>query len=626
MSTKAIYQRVAVTDAGDIIPGAEYTVVDEGTGLDLTIYSSRAGASKSPPYFADSNGVIQFYIDPGLTYRVTASGGSGTYTDRYILSVLTGSEPNEIPTNAITDQIRVKSVASIEDMSGLTGVDGQQISVKGYHPGTTVGGDIFSYDASRVRTDHNGGMVISPARDLASEGLAAYLTTSVDTDTGCWVRRDVEYVTPEMFGAVGDETTDDTASVLAAFNFPAVHIPIGRFLVNDNIEVTTKTYITGEGTDLGAGSLSSSVLIKGASVVGDFLNLKANACSIKSVQLEGESGNSGDGLVTYYARVEVYDVSVYGMGRDGIRLGTDVNGANANLFKLEKIRSKYNGRHGLHLSQPSGSLWDVNAGTVIDADLQYNTECGAYLDYCAFNTFINLGCQANGTYGLYATDNSQLHKFFGGDFEVNGRPEGSSVTSYYDFYLSDLSEGNRIIGITCFNFPQTLYIGSDNNTTLDINEGSFAGDQQYAGLMMRNIPSDKPTMFDHYEEGEFTPVIVGATTPGSGTYSTQEGKFTRVGNAVNFTMRLTVSTHTGTGGIRIDDLPFSAEGLTTVTVITSGLTVSQNYFVLGYIIGDQILLKQQRVDTGGSTHSTDLVDIPINATFTVYASGTYFVA
>jgi hypothetical protein len=83
-----IYQRVAVTDAGDVIPGAEYTVINENTGVAAPIYSDRTGATLlTAPYFANSVGVIQFYIAQGTTYRVAASGGVGTYTDRYVYGV-----------------------------------------------------------------------------------------------------------------------------------------------------------------------------------------------------------------------------------------------------------------------------------------------------------------------------------------------------------------------------------------------------------------------------------------------------------------------------------------------------------------------------------------------------------
>jgi hypothetical protein len=83
-----IYQRVAVTDAGDVIPGAEYTVINENTGVAAPIYSDRTGSTLlTAPYFANSVGVIQFYIAQGTTFRVAASGGVGTYTDRYVYGV-----------------------------------------------------------------------------------------------------------------------------------------------------------------------------------------------------------------------------------------------------------------------------------------------------------------------------------------------------------------------------------------------------------------------------------------------------------------------------------------------------------------------------------------------------------
>ena len=77
-----------MTDAGDVIPGAEYTVINENTGVAAPIYSDRTGATLlTAPYFADSAGTIQFFIAQGTTFRVAASGGVGTYTDRYVYGV-----------------------------------------------------------------------------------------------------------------------------------------------------------------------------------------------------------------------------------------------------------------------------------------------------------------------------------------------------------------------------------------------------------------------------------------------------------------------------------------------------------------------------------------------------------
>ena len=53
-----------------------------------------------------------------------------------------------IDVQAAVDELgvtRVKSVASIADLFGLVGVDGQQINARGYQPTTTVGGGGFAW-------------------------------------------------------------------------------------------------------------------------------------------------------------------------------------------------------------------------------------------------------------------------------------------------------------------------------------------------------------------------------------------------------------------------------------------------------------------------------------------------
>ncbi len=60
-----------------------------------------------------------------------------------------------------------------------------------------------------------------------------------------------------------------------------------------------------------------------------------------------------------------------------------------------------------------------------------------------------------------------------------------------------------------------------------------------------------------YEEGTFSPTIIGATTAGTGTYSLQLGRYTRVGRAVYIQIQLAWSAHTGTGNMKVAGLPFT---------------------------------------------------------------------
>ncbi len=64
----------------------------------------------------------------------------------------------------------------------------------------------------------------------------------------------------------------------------------------------------------------------------------------------------------------------------------------------------------------------------------------------------------------------------------------------------------------------------------------------------------------HYSAGSFTPTI--AFTGGTATYTTQTGRFTRIGNRVFFNIYLLFAKNTGTGNITVNGLPFTSANVT----------------------------------------------------------------
>jgi hypothetical protein len=72
--------------------------------------------------------------------------------------------------------------------------------------------------------------------------------------------------------------------------------------------------------------------------------------------------------------------------------------------------------------------------------------------------------------------------------------------------------------------------------------------------------SDANTL-DDYEEGTFSPLIIGTTTAGTGTYTTQLGFYTKIGNVVYIQVFLVWSAHTGTGSIYFGGLPFTSKAV-----------------------------------------------------------------
>lgn len=126
-------------------------------------------------------------------------------------------------------------------------------------------------------------------------------------------------------------------------------------------------------------------------------------------------------------------------------------------------------------------------------------------------------------------------------------------------------------------------------------------------------------LLDDYEEGTFTPTIVGTTSAGAGTYSEQNGYYTKVGNRVYVNIALAWSAHTGTGNMRISGLPFTNENVTGNLAIPSfwvaDLALTAGNVIQGFVNtnGTQILLYQ--VPTGGG--ASTLVPIDTAATLRV---------
>jgi hypothetical protein len=66
---------------------------------------------------------------------------------------------------------------------------------------------------------------------------------------------------------------------------------------------------------------------------------------------------------------------------------------------------------------------------------------------------------------------------------------------------------------------------------------------------------------DDYEEGTWTPTIIGTATAGVGTYTTQVGVYTKVGRLITISGTVIWTAHTGTGNMAIQAIPFPSLNL-----------------------------------------------------------------
>ena len=98
----------------------------------------------------------------------------------------------------------------------------------------------------------------------------------------------------------------------------------------------------------------------------------------------------------------------------------------------------------------------------------------------------------------------------------------------------------------------------NSNGALVLAGGATAADGVGIAFPATQSASSNANALDDYEEGTWTPTYLGETTAGSTTYTTQLGKYTKIGNVVYCNMQLSWSAASGTGYINIGGLPFSA--------------------------------------------------------------------
>jgi hypothetical protein len=114
-----------------------------------------------------------------------------------------------------------------------------------------------------------------------------------------------------------------------------------------------------------------------------------------------------------------------------------------------------------------------------------------------------------------------------------------------------------------------LIIDSSGNTSI---KGLASAEQ---GISFDNGTNT----LEHYEEGTFTPQYSFVNTP---TYTTQTGKYTRIGNILYFTLKIEVSSldNTDTSNIHVTGLPFNASQL---YQINASLNPNQSTILADYL-------------------------------------------
>lgn len=150
--------------------------------------------------------------------------------------------------------------------------------------------------------------------------------------------------------------------------------------------------------------------------------------------------------------------------------------------------------------------------------------------------------------------------------------------------LSFTSDGVKV----AFSSGENIYVGDPNQgygAALQAINGSNVSVLNSGGLHFSNtVDNSAANTLSWYETGTYTPVLKGATTAGTFTYSTQLGRYTRIGRMVYIDVNVTVTgASVAPAGNLYITLPKTAisdtNKLSQAAAITNNLTITGQAFV-----------------------------------------------
>ena len=298
------------------------------------------------------------------------------------------------------------------------------------------------------------------------------------------------------------------------------------------------------------------------------------------------------------------------------------NPVTGNPTKVEPVAPYIKVQVGLVIRAGAGGSGSFQVGIVRGSKLG-GTDSNVQFSALANNNLITydtgVGYWKNTTTGTGVVTALGVNVGTAGSVVINGgalgTPSSGTVTNLTGTASINI---NGTVGATTANTGAfTTLSTTDNITPLTAAKGvNFTANTPAAGMTSQ--------LLNWYEEGTYTPTLVGGTTAGTTTYTTQVGFYTRIGNRVTFDLTIIYTAATGTGEARLS-LPStanSASGYIAVVIVRTTIPSSAGYSLVGGINAGAAYARYVTYDglTGALTTQ------PITSgSYTIRLSGTYFV-
>ena len=338
---------------------------------------------------------------------------------------------------------------TINDLKNATNlINGSYAQTLGYYEKNDDGGALYS-----IRTITNNDVVNDEdIVSLSNEDLIAELICK-------------ETLSLKTFGAYGDNSHDDTDVIKDALAYCStkglnLYIPIGIYLINDNIEVPENSKVfgyndnnlTGTNSTIKATTSNSNILIHNNSDVG-YLNFDGN--------------NIADVMLSCEARLNVHDIRLINCL---IAMQPATTNSNISGFYRVKIRDSVTGINWIDNNAGNGQ------GCYFENIDMLGVKYGLILKQPS-NRFNNLCIQGSpaGCLPIDIYSNSNLF--------MSTYLENSNASHEVDFHTSSYNEfyGNRVLMypdyFTNNNGKNKIVMASNQNSNIIYNTGNNAFDK-----------------------------------------------------------------------------------------------------------------------------------------------------
>ena len=518
--------------------------------------SSASSASTSASNASTSASAASTSATNAANSATSASGSASTATTQATNASNSASSASTSATNAANSATAAAaSAASINPASiVITGgsINGTTIGA------TTANTGAFTTLAASGTTTLSGNQIIS----VTDNSNAALHITQLGTGNALLVEDSANPdSTPFVIDASGKVVVGNTTAIDYSGFTPNIQVnaagpaQIGLSRFSANTAQNAFTFLKSRGA-----------------TVGDFTSV-ASGDNLGSINFYGADGTTGIFAASVLANCDgtpgtndmpgrlVFSTTADGASSPTERMRIDSTGAVG--IGTTSLGSGYGMRISKTLTGVSsgiGLLNTVTANSTITNLFGYNTSLNSATNSGTPYT-ISSFFHYNAAQGTINADSTVTNQF--------GYTAASSLTgatNNYGFY------GNIASGTDRWNFyaagTAANYFAGTVQTGSTISVGGATPSTSGAGITFpaTQSASSNANTLDDYEEGTWTPVVTGSSTAGTGTYSSQEGCYTKIGNMVIAHCFITWSAHTGTGDFTITGLPFTSNGSLTAQV------------------------------------------------------------